>query len=92
MAPFYSSVPVSHDSATVSQYVQNQHPETGAAKWNSLLIINFIISTCAFLPVTCQNVFCEQAYYLKIYVLKYLRFNAATDFGQMYSFRRDDSI
>ncbi len=59
MALFCSSVPVRHDSVTVSQHEQYQDPETEAAKWNSV-IINFIIHTCAFLTVTCQNIFCEK--------------------------------
>ncbi len=41
MALFYSSVPVSHDSVIVSQPEQNQNPETGAAKWNSDIIVLF---------------------------------------------------
>ncbi len=53
MALFYSSVPVSHDSVTVSRQAQHQDPETEAAKWNSV-IINFIIYTCAFPTETCQ--------------------------------------
>ncbi len=44
MAPFYSSVPVSHDSVTVSQHAQNQDPESEAAEWN-LAIITFISYT-----------------------------------------------
>ncbi len=55
MALFYSSVSVSHDGVTVSQHAQYQDPETEAAKWNSA-IIDFIIYTCAFLILTCQNV------------------------------------
>ncbi len=55
MAPFYSSVPVSHDSVTVSQHAQYQDPETEAAKWNSA-IINYIMCACAFPTETCQNV------------------------------------
>lgn len=39
---------------TVSQRVQCQDPEPEAATWNSN-IIHFIIYTCAFPPVTCQN-------------------------------------
>ena len=38
MALLYSSVPVSHDSVTVSQHAQYQDPETEAAKWNSAII------------------------------------------------------
>ncbi len=48
MALFYSSVPVSHDSVTVSRQAQHQDPETEAAEWNPA-IIHF---TCAFLTVT----------------------------------------
>ena len=59
MALFCSSVPVSHDSVTVSQHTQYQDPETEAAKWNSA-IVSFIIYTCAFPTVTCHNVFCEK--------------------------------
>lgn len=47
MASLYSNVPVSHGSVTMSQYVQYYDPETGAAKWNSV-IIHFIIYTCDF--------------------------------------------
>lgn len=47
MAQFYSSVPVNHNSVTVSQPAQYPDPETDAAKWNSV-IINFTIYTCAF--------------------------------------------
>lgn len=49
---FYSSAPVSHDCATVSQRL-----ETGADKWSSA-IIHFIIYTSAFPSGTCQNVLC----------------------------------
>ncbi len=55
MVQFYSSVPVSHDSVTVSKHVQYQNPETEAAKWNAA-IIHFIIYTCAFPTVTCPHV------------------------------------
>lgn len=51
---FYSSAPVSHDCATVSQRL-----ETGADKWSSA-IIHFIIYTSAFPSGTCQNVLCEK--------------------------------
>ena len=61
MALFHSSVPVSHDSVTVSQRAQYQDPETEATKWNSA-VINFIIYTCAFPAVTCQNVFLEKGF------------------------------
>ncbi len=53
MAPFYSSVPVCHDSVTVSQYARYKDPETEAAKWNSA-VIHFIIYTCAYPAVTHQ--------------------------------------
>lgn len=43
MALFYSSVPVSHDSVTVSQHAQYYDPDTEAAKENSA-IINLIWS------------------------------------------------
>lgn len=58
MAPFYSSVPVSQDSVTVSQHAQHQDPEPDAAKWYSA-IIKFIIHTRTFSTVT-RNVFCEK--------------------------------
>lgn len=35
MALLYSSVPVSHGSASVSQDAQIQDPETEAAEWNT---------------------------------------------------------
>lgn len=50
---------MSLDTVTVSQQQQRQDPETEGAKWN-LAIINFITNTCAFSPVTCQNVLCEK--------------------------------
>lgn len=37
MAVFYSSVPLSHGSVTVSQHAQYQYPETEAAQWNSAI-------------------------------------------------------
>lgn len=46
MALFYSSVPVSHDSVTVSPRAQ-QDPAAKAAKWNSATI-HFIIGIRAF--------------------------------------------
>ncbi len=55
MALFYSSVPVRHDSVTVSHYEQYQDPETEAAKWKSAIIYH-IIYTCAFPTVMCQNI------------------------------------
>ncbi len=59
MALFYSSVPESHDTVTVSQHVQYQDPEAEAAKWNSA-IIHFIISPVLFLLwFTCQSVLCK---------------------------------
>ena len=45
--PFYSIVPVSHDSATGSQHDQHRRCETEAGKWNSD-IPQSIIYTCAF--------------------------------------------
>ncbi len=48
MAPFYSSVPVSGDSVTVSQHAQYLDPQTDAAKWNSA-VINLIICYTAVL-------------------------------------------
>ncbi len=39
-----------------------QDPETEAAEWNSA-VINFIIYTCTFPTVTCQNVFRETGPY-----------------------------
>ncbi len=60
MTHFFSSVPVGRDSVTVSQHAQYQHPETEAAAWHSD-VMHFIIHTCDFSPVTCQNVFCEKA-------------------------------
>ncbi len=59
MSLFYSSVPVSHDSVTVSQHTQYQDPHTGVAKWN-LAIIPLINYACAFPTVTCRNVFSEK--------------------------------
>lgn len=59
MVPLNPSVPVSHDSMTVSQHERYQDPEIGAAKWNSA-IVNCVIYTFAFPTVTCQNVFCEE--------------------------------
>ncbi len=59
MALFYSSVPASHDSVTVSQHAQHQDPETEAAEGISA-IINLIIYICAFPAVTCQKVLCEK--------------------------------
>ncbi len=56
MALFYLSVPVSHDSVTVSQHAQYEDPETEAAKIKSA-INKFIIYICAFSTVTFQNVF-----------------------------------
>ncbi len=44
---------------TVSQHAQYQDIDAEAAKWNSA-IIHFIIYTCAFPTVTCQNVFCDK--------------------------------
>ena len=41
MALFYPSVPLNHDSVTVSQHVPYKDPETEAAKWNPD-IINFM--------------------------------------------------
>ncbi len=41
MALFYSSVPVSHGSVTVSQRAQYQDPE--AAKWNSPIITPVVL-------------------------------------------------
>lgn len=52
MALFYSFALVSHDSVTVSRHEQLD-PETEAA-WN-LVIIHFIINTCAFLTVALQK-------------------------------------
>ncbi len=54
MPLFYSSVPGSLDSVTVSQHAQCLDPKTEAAKWNSP-IINSIIYTCAFSIVTSQK-------------------------------------
>ncbi len=65
MAPFCSSVPVSHASMTVSEHEQYQDPETEAAKWNSAMF-RFVIYTCGF-TVTCQNIFCENVYYIDGY-------------------------
>lgn len=45
MTLLYSSVPVSHDSVTVSQHEQHQDPEIEAVKWDSA-IIYFLIYTC----------------------------------------------
>ncbi len=61
MALFFKC-PVSRDSVTVSQQAQYQDSETEAAKWKSatLILIFIIIYTCAFLTVTCQNVFLEK--------------------------------
>lgn len=56
MAPFSSSVPVSHESMTVSQHVHYRDPDTETAKWNSIFI-NLIILTFAFPTVVHQNVF-----------------------------------
>ena len=58
MALFFSSVPLSRDSVTVSCHAQYQDPENEAAKWNSA-VINYIIYICAFSTVTCQNAFVE---------------------------------
>lgn len=43
---FYSVVPLSHNSVTVTQ--QYQDPDTGAAKWD-LVIINFIFTAVLLL-------------------------------------------
>lgn len=42
MALFYSNVPVSHDSVSMSQHAQYQDSETEAAEWN-VALINFAI-------------------------------------------------
>ncbi len=73
---FYSSVPVSHDNGTASQHAQYQDPETEAAKWNSA-IIHFIIYTCAFLTVTCQNVSYKKTFSFLSFLMD----------GQMVTFR-----
>ncbi len=52
---------VSHASVTVSQHAQHQDPETEAAKWNSA-VIHFIIYTCDFPTVSCQNVFLDKGF------------------------------
>ncbi len=57
MALFYRSVPVGHDSVTVSRHAQYQDSETEAAKWDSA-ITHFITRTCAFPTVTCLNSRC----------------------------------
>ena len=44
---------------TVSQHAQYQDPETESDTWDSA-IIHFIIYTCAFPSVNCQNVFWEK--------------------------------
>lgn len=57
------TVPGRHDS--VSQHSQYHVPETKISielKWNSSLMIYFIIYICAFPTVTCQYVFSEKAY------------------------------
>lgn len=40
---------------TVNQHGQHQDPESEAGNYNST-IMRFIIDTCAFLAVVCQNV------------------------------------
>lgn len=44
---------------SVSQQVQRQDPDTGAAKWKSATI-SFMIYTCAVSAVTCRHVFSEK--------------------------------
>ncbi len=73
MALFYSSVPVMHDSVTVSQHAQHQDRKTWATKWNSA-IIHFIIYTCALPSVTCQTVR-KKAYNVKF---EHLQFKLST--------------
>lgn len=44
---------------TVNQHAQYQDPKPEAANWNSD-IIHYIIYTCAFLTVACQNIVFEK--------------------------------
>lgn len=60
MAQFYSSVPISHDSATVSQHTQHRDPETAADKWDSAIIKCILFTPVLFLTVTCQIAACEK--------------------------------
>lgn len=71
MAQLHSSVPVSHDSMTVSQHPQNQDPEMGDAKHREAAIVPYIISNqevlhCVLPSVNCPNVFCGKKKPLKV--------------------------
>lgn len=43
LALLYSSDPVSHHSVSVSQHAQYSYPQTAAVKWNSAIIVLFVI-------------------------------------------------
>lgn len=60
MAVFYSNVLVIYsNSVAVNQHKQYKEPKTEAAKRNSAYIY-FVIYTCTFSEVRCQNVFSEK--------------------------------
>lgn len=60
IASFYSNVSLSHDSVTMSHHAQYQEPKTEADKCSSA--VHFIIYSCVFPTVTCDNVFIKMAY------------------------------
>ncbi len=74
----------------MSQHVQYQDPETAAAKWD-VAIIHFIICTCAFPSVTCQNVCSEIGLLVQKFTLIYNNWHVYA-IGRILTLRAGDTI